>query len=152
MIERDPQLAAAEQAIADARGGNGSVVFFAGSAGAGKTHLLDAIHSAARGTVLRARGHVSETTLAYGLVRQLFDDLLDELSPPEHERLFGGPAGAALPLLGRGGPPGGGVVDPDLAARHGVWKLLQALACPWSLRRGKGPWLMVRLRGSGALR
>lgn len=127
LVERETELGAAESMLKAAAEGRGGVIAFLGPTGSGKTQLLDAVCARARGPVLHASGYSTETTLGYGVVRQLFDGIVEELGPGERDRLFEGPSGAALPPLGRGPAPGGPVADPDFAGRHGVWKLLEAI-------------------------
>lgn len=92
-IEREAELAAVARATAAARAGDGQTLFFTGPAGLGKTLLLDTVAARAPGLVLRARGHVSEATLAYGVLRQLMEDVVDELGPDE--RCWTAPLGRA---------------------------------------------------------
>ena len=70
-----------------------------GPAGVGKTSLLDATRAAAAAAgllTLRARGAELERAFAFGVVRQLFDEVVRE----ETADLFTGAARFAAPVLG----------------------------------------------------
>ena len=74
LLERGPALSAVRAALDAAAGGTGAVLLLSGTAGVGKTSLLDAARaeSAARGTaVLSAACSPLEQSYSFGAVRQL---------------------------------------------------------------------------------
>src|SRR3954447_18268066 len=101
LLERDGELEAIHAALARSARGFGALVMIDGSAGVGKTALLDAARTAAEDAgllVLRARGAELERAFGFGVVRQLFDGVLraDGFDPAA---LFTGAARFAAPLL-----------------------------------------------------
>jgi DNA-binding CsgD family transcriptional regulator len=132
LLERDRELAAIRGALAQSSQGTGGLLMIDGPAGVGKTALLDAAHAAAADAdllVLRARGAELERAFAFGVIRQLFDDVLMS-GQFEPERLFTGAARFAAPLLaveldgaGASAPP-----EDPFAARHALYWLLANLA------------------------
>src|ERR671930_2388986 len=77
LLERDGELEAIHSALARAAQGSGALVLVDGSAGVGKTALLETARAAAEQgglLVLRARGAELERAFGFGVVRQLFDD------------------------------------------------------------------------------
>src|SRR5687768_13768408 len=101
LLERDAELEALREALSGATDGAGGLVVIDGAAGVGKTALMDATHAAARDAgllVLRARGAELEREFGYGVVRQLFDEVL--LAPGfDAAAVFTGAARFAAPLL-----------------------------------------------------
>jgi predicted ATPase len=84
LIERETEVALISEALARAAEGAGSVVLVEGPAGIGKTRLLRAIRAVAeeRGVlVLRASAGELEGDFAYGVVHQLLDRPLADLTP-----------------------------------------------------------------------
>src|SRR5262245_59781607 len=80
--------------------GGGGLVVIDGPAGVGKTALLEATRAAAVEAgllTLHARAAELERTFAYGVVRQLFDDVLRD-GDIEAEALFTSAARFAAPL------------------------------------------------------
>jgi DNA-binding NarL/FixJ family response regulator len=131
LLERDRELEAIRTALARSAQGTGELLVIDGPAGVGKTALLDAAHDGAADAdllVLRARGAELEHEFGFGVVRQLFDEVLrsGRFAP---ETLFTGAARVAAPLLaidvgaGTGAPP-----DDPFAARHALYWLLANLA------------------------
>ena len=140
LLERSDELSLLESALTEAIGGRGTFVVVEGPAGIGKTALLDAARASARESgvrVLGARGTELERDFAFGVVRQLFEPALAELSESERNELLQGPAGVAADLLGLPGQTPaareGGGVDPRYAIPHGLY------------------WLCVKLAASGPL-
>src|SRR6185437_9822379 len=77
LLERERELDALSRALADTRGGTGSVVLIEGAAGIGKSRLLDAACDRAlteRGEVLRGRGVELERDVPFGVARSVFGD------------------------------------------------------------------------------
>jgi DNA-binding CsgD family transcriptional regulator len=99
-----------------------------GAAGVGKTSLLEATRSAASASgllTLRARGAELERAFAFGVVRQLFDEVLRD----EPADLFAGVARFAAPVLGLELPGVGAVASDDpFAARHALYWLTANLS------------------------
>ena len=102
-----------------------------GSAGVGKTALLETARTVAGDAgllVLHARGAELERAFAFGVVRQLFDDVV-RAGGPDPAALFTGAARFAAPLLdvpveGVAGTPS----DDPFAARHALYWLTANLA------------------------
>ena len=102
LLERDAELDGVHRAIADADAGLGRLVVIDGPAGVGKTSLLIAARDAARDAgllTLRARGAELEREFAFGVMRQLFDDVVRGRAV-DSAGLFAGAARQAAPLLG----------------------------------------------------
>lgn len=123
LIERDAEVAALDGAVAAACRGAGALVFVEGEAGIGKSSVLAAADSLARDAdldVRAARGHDLEDGFAFGVVLQLFGEMLAHADPAERERLLRGAARGAAPLLeGQLATPG--VRDPFLILHALVW-------------------------------
>jgi hypothetical protein len=99
LLERDAELATLEELI---NGAFGRLLAFEGPPGIGKTSLLrDArIRAQAVGVqVLGARGSELESAFSFGVVRQLFEPLLAQLSEPERAELLAGAAELATPVF-----------------------------------------------------
>src|SRR5215212_9668901 len=99
LVERDGELEAIHAALARSAQGSGALVMIDGSAGVGKTALLEAARSAAGAAgllVLRARGAELERAYAFGVVRQLFEQVVRD---GDAAPLFTGAARFAAPLL-----------------------------------------------------
>jgi DNA-binding CsgD family transcriptional regulator len=131
LLERDTELAAVSRSIADVRLGAGRLVVIDGPAGVGKTAVMDAARSAAVDAGLltvRARGAELEREFAFGVVRQLFDDVLRGPAV-DRSALFDGAARFAAALLDvelEGVPPAPS--DDPFAARHALYWLTANLA------------------------
>ena len=132
LLEREAELAALEAALNDARRGAGRLVVIEGSAGIGKTRLLeeardDAADSGMR--VLAARGTELERDFPFALVRQAFEPALVALEPGERERLLAGAARPAGPVVGLESPPDpGSPADPSFATLNALYWLTSNLA------------------------
>ncbi len=128
LLERDAELEAIEHTLAQAMEGVGALIVVNGAAGVGKTSLLDAARAAASATgllTLRARGAELERAFAFGVVRQLFDEVLRE----ETTDLFTGAARFAAPVLGLELPGVGAIASDDpYAARHALYWLAANLS------------------------
>jgi DNA-binding CsgD family transcriptional regulator len=138
LLERHDELARIEWALAEAREGRGTFVVLEGPAGIGKTALLAAARTAAAGggmRVLRSRGTELERDFAFGVVRQLFEPALADLSELERTDLLQAGSGLAAGLLGApaadGAPPSD--VDPSFAILHGLYWLCANLSAAGSL-------------------
>ena len=108
LLERREELETIESALAEARDGRGSFVVVEGPAGIGKTALLAAARTAAVNDgmrVLRSRGTELELDFAFGVVRQLFEPALADLSALERADLLQAGSGPADGLRGLLGAP-----------------------------------------------
>ncbi len=133
LVEREADLGRLQTAIELAMAGEGSLVFVQGPAGTGKTGLLAACrHRAARAglEVLAARCSEMERDFTHGVVRQLFERRIFEVTSEKRERLLAGPASHAAEVILSDDPaqwhatPG----DSDFAAMHGLYWLAANLA------------------------
>jgi tetratricopeptide (TPR) repeat protein len=100
LLERDRELAAISEGLAQARGGAGRCLFIEGPPGIGKSALLLAARAQARDAafhVLSGAGGELETEFPYGVVRQLFESAL--ANEAEGEALLAGAAAMARPVL-----------------------------------------------------
>ena len=133
LLERSEELARIESALADARAERGRFVVVEGPAGIGKTALLAAVRTAARKSgmrVLRSSGTELERDFAFGVVRQLFEPALAEMSELERAEALQAGAGPTADLLGAGGDPtaASSDVDRSFAILHGLYWLCANLA------------------------
>ena len=104
LLERDAALAAIDLVLMRARGGSGELLLVEGHAGIGKSALLEAAVTRARGdgmTVLRARASGLESDFQFGIALRLFEPLLAGADDEAHDRLLAGSAALAGPLLER---------------------------------------------------
>src|SRR3982750_2818009 len=116
LVQRSRPLGVCERLIEAA--GEGGLALLEGTAGMGKSALVDAACAMARErglTVLRATGSGFERDCPYGVVRQLFDPLV---APVRSRRRPSRPcsAGAAAAVLGLA-PDGG---EPEHSVRHAL--------------------------------
>jgi len=131
LFEREAELDAVRRSVAQAKESSGGLLVIDGPAGAGKTALLEAARSAAEAEgllLLQARGAELERAFAFGVVHQLFDDVLRGGTTDPTE-LFAGAARLAAPVLDfqLEGAPAGLPQDP-FAARHALYWLTANLA------------------------
>ncbi|MGP3633097.1 ATP-binding protein [Streptomyces sp. 24-1644] len=110
LYEREPELAAAAQAV-DALCGaqaSGGLLVFSGEAGIGKTALLAEVQAIAadRCTVWSARGGETVTSVPFHVVRQLLQPALDQFPEDETRALFGDWYEITAPALGLAEPTG----------------------------------------------
>ena len=95
LLEREDERKSLASACAAARRGEGEVVLVSGPVGIGKTELLRAGLADARVAGLPtylARASDPEGSLAFGVVRQLFEPALSRLAAAERDLLLAGPA------------------------------------------------------------
>ena len=117
--------------LMSARGGSGELLLVEGHAGIGKTALLEAAVTRARGdgmTVLRARASALESEFQFGIALRLFEPLLTGADDETRDRLLAGSAALAGPLLER--PTswvGTGGDDRVYPVTHGLFRLLANL-------------------------
>ncbi|MET1072717.1 MAG: AAA family ATPase [Umezawaea sp.] len=122
LVERAAELSAVATALRGHRTGGGSLVVVTGPLGVGRTALLDSlvVLGARREDlrVLRAGGAPAEREFRFGVLRQLFESVVDSASPEARRCWFAGAAADAVPVLSSGsaaaGQPADGVVDQRL--------------------------------------
>ncbi|MGP3949469.1 ATP-binding protein [Streptomyces sp. 7N604] len=128
-LERDAELVVAAAALDTVSGRSatgavppspsarrGGLLAFTGPAGAGKTTLLEEVRglAAARDcTGLFAKGGEQEKSLAFHVVRQLFQPLLASYSESERREMLGDWYGIVGPCVGLCPAAGGAVPDPE---------------------------------------
>lgn len=136
LYEREPELAAAAEAVDALCGGQaaGGLLVFTGEAGIGKTALLDEIRTLAadRCTVWSARGGETVTSVPFHVVRQLLQPALDQFPVDETRALFGDWFEITAPALGLA-VPSGPQPDPQ-GVRDGLDFLVSRLASRLSHR------------------
>jgi DNA-binding CsgD family transcriptional regulator/tetratricopeptide (TPR) repeat protein len=133
LLERDAELAALESGLEDARRGAGRLVVIEGSAGIGKTRLLEEARDAAACAgmrVLAARGTELERDFPFALVRQAFEPALMAFEPSEREELLAGAARPAGPVVGLGNASAdaGAPADPSFTILNALYWLTSNLA------------------------
>lgn len=132
LLERDGELAALQEAVAAALAGEGRLVVIEGSAGIGKSSLLAesrAITSGADMRVLGARAGEHEAEFAFGVVRQLFEQLLATASADQRAELLAGAAALVEPLFPVVQPqPPPALADSPFAIQHGLYWLAANIA------------------------
>ena len=102
LLEREAEIAALDQALADALAGQGSVVAIEGPPGIGKSRLVASAVELARARdmyTLSVRATELERSYPYGIVRQTADSVTLDKSDEERSALFTGAAKLALPIL-----------------------------------------------------
>jgi tetratricopeptide (TPR) repeat protein len=125
LLDRDRELAALDELVAEAAAGSGRLVLIEGPAGIGKSGLLADLRERARPRlhVLTARASELEREFAFGVVRQLFEAEVAERGEPA----LAGAAAAGAPVFG-GGPAPEGESGASFAALHGLYWLALNLA------------------------
>jgi DNA-binding CsgD family transcriptional regulator/tetratricopeptide (TPR) repeat protein len=121
LLERESELTAIESSLRGAAAGEGGLLLIEGEAGAGKTVLLrEGLRRAeALGArVLRARGGEYEREFPYGVVRQLFEPVLD--GGEGRAGLIGSAAMAAPAFEGTG-------AGDSFSIQHGLYWLVAEL-------------------------
>src|SRR5918994_4041505 len=145
LLEREAELEAIGRSLARAADGSGGLVVLDGAAGVGKTSLLDAARTAAADAgllTLRARGAELEQSFAFGVVRQLFDEVVRD-ETVEREALLTGAARFAAPVLGLELDGTSELPSDDpFAARHALYWLTSNLSSdrPLALLVDDGHW------------
>ncbi|WP_307855788.1 ATP-binding protein [Kibdelosporangium banguiense] len=108
LFDRDGQLATLERLAEAAQAGEGAAALVRAGAGMGKTSLLNVLadREATRGArVVRASGGELEQDFAFGVVRQMLEQILTQAPAAVRDRLLAGPAGQATQILGAGATP-----------------------------------------------
>jgi DNA-binding CsgD family transcriptional regulator len=102
LLERSDELAVVDAVLAGSLTGAGQFVVIEGSAGIGKSAMLEETRSRAAESdlsVLHARGGELERSFAYGVVRQLFEPVIARADEGERKVLLGGAAALAARLF-----------------------------------------------------
>lgn len=131
LLERDAEVSAIADALADARRSTGPLVLIEGQAGIGKSHLLCVavrLGEQEGMRVLRARCRELERDFPFGVVLQLLEPALRAADEEETSRLFAGAAGLAAPLFQRSDVAESPAEDSAYAVVHGLHWLISNLA------------------------
>jgi DNA-binding CsgD family transcriptional regulator len=104
LLERECEVALIASLLESGAAGSGRGLLVEGPAGIGKTRLLEAARGVAGDGLLvaAARGGEFERDLAYGVVRQLFEPLIDGLPARVRDQVFAGTAALARRALDPG--------------------------------------------------
>jgi DNA-binding CsgD family transcriptional regulator len=129
LLERDRELRVIDERLDEAVAGHGGLVLIEGPAGIGKSALVARARATAHArnvAVASARGSELERADAFGVVRQLFEPPLRAMPPAGRERLLGGAAALAAPVVL---PETAAAEDgPSFATLHGLYWLVAGLA------------------------
>jgi predicted ATPase len=134
LVERERELAALGTLVRRATAGGSGVLIVEGSAGLGKTRLLDAMVERARGApvgVLHARGGELERSFPFGVAVQLFTPAVSALAPEQRDTVLSGAARLALEIVD---PAAASATSPALsedalyARLHGLYWVCAGLA------------------------
>lgn len=134
LLEREGDVETVEAALDMAAGGSGSVLLIRGSAGIGKTRLLQEARrrATARGFFAAgARATELERSFAFGLVRQLFEPAVVRAPTDERRAVLHGAASLAAGLFepdAAAAEPASGPADLTFRLMHGVYWLAANLA------------------------
>jgi DNA-binding CsgD family transcriptional regulator len=130
LLERERELEILSSALTEAREGTGSLLIVEGPAGIGKTSLLHevaALGEEAGCLVRAARSGEMERDLPFGVVRQLFEPLVERASEEERKSWLSGSARQAKAVLGGAEHDPSQATDP-FAAINGLYWLVSNLS------------------------
>ena len=130
LLERSRELDALRDLAASAREGQGAVVLIEGPAGIGKSRLVAAALADAgvRGMQqATARGSQLEQEFGFGVVRQLFEQLLVGLPESQRAELLTGAAALAEPVFASHPTAGAPALADTHTALHGLYWLVANL-------------------------
>jgi DNA-binding CsgD family transcriptional regulator len=130
LLEREAELVALDALVSGASGW-GRLLAIEGPPGIGKTSLILETRQRAldAGTqVLSARGSELETTFSFGVVRQLLEPLLAQLTEQERAELLTGAAELATPIFEPAHLAADPARDVSLAMLHGLYWLTANVA------------------------
>ena len=131
LLERERELARVGELVEDAVAGRSGLAVVEGPPGAGKSAILGALATRAEERemrVLRAVGLELERGYPFGVVRQLFDPVVQGLEANVRQELFAGAAAPAEALLtGRWIRSGPELRDPAFALLHALYWVLVGL-------------------------
>lgn len=123
ILERDTELARIAEALDSAAAGSGRVLVIEGPAGIGKTRLVRETRDLAKQRGygrLQATGDETETSMAWGVVRQMVERSVSRYRGEVRRAILAGPAGAALQALDVA--PQGPASDAEVARTlHALW-------------------------------
>jgi DNA-binding CsgD family transcriptional regulator/tetratricopeptide (TPR) repeat protein len=125
LLEREDELAAIEALVGGGQG-RGRLLAIQAAPGIGKTSLILEARSRARDAgaqVLAARGSELESRFSYGVVRQLFEPFLAQLSDQERGEMLTGAAKLASPLFEPAHLAAEPSAETPLAILHGLYWL-----------------------------
>jgi len=131
LLERDAELATIDQTLASSIVGEGRLLIFEGAAGIGKTALLQEGRRRALEaelTVAWAQGSEFEGEFPYAVIRQLFEPLMRATGVEDRERLLGGAAQFASPVVLSDATENSAPTDVSFAVVHGLYWLVANLA------------------------
>lgn len=134
LLGRESELATLTALMVDAKSGEGRLAIIEGGAGIGKTRLIAEARASAAAhggfEVLTARAGELEHDYAFGVVRQLFEPVLNRRSAEERADLLSGAARLAAPLFDRDVRGGQDGERADLAFQtlHGLYWLTANIA------------------------
>ncbi|HET8951713.1 MAG TPA: ATP-binding protein, partial [Solirubrobacteraceae bacterium] len=131
LLERERELRVIDERLDEAVAGRGGLVLIEGPAGIGKSALLARAREAARARgvpVAAARGSELEHADAFGVVRQLFEPRLRAMRAADRERLLGGAAALAAPVVLPETAPSAAGDGSSFATLHGLYWLVAGLA------------------------
>ncbi|MGH8904839.1 MAG: AAA family ATPase, partial [Egibacteraceae bacterium] len=131
LLEREAELTALEDLVADTAAGRGRVVLVEGPAGIGKTRLLGEARDRAVSLglrVLAGSGGELERDFAFGVVRQLLEPAVAGSGGEHREVLWFGAARFAEPVFADPDVGPGGTGNPSQAILHGLFWLTANLA------------------------
>jgi DNA-binding CsgD family transcriptional regulator len=129
LLERDPALRHLQETLQSARSATGTLTIVEGSAGTGKSSLLDRTCRAARSDGLRvfsATGSPLERTFSFGVAIQLFAEPANRSG--DGDGAIKGAAELALPLLEGAAPVPSNDPAPSFPLMHGLFWLVADLA------------------------
>ena len=132
LLEREHELAVISESLARARAGTQGALLIEGPPGIGKTALLEQARD--RGSVsgmrvLWARGGELEHGFPFGIVRQLFEPVIRDLSTSERREVFMGAAKLAKPVVaGTHASPLTAIEDRSFGVSHGLYWLTANLS------------------------
>src|SRR5215208_355837 len=130
LLERSRELDALRDLAASAREGQGAVVLIEGPAGIGKSRLVAAALADARTRGMQqatARGSQLEQEFGFGVVRQLFEQLLVGLPESQRAELLTGAAALAEPVFASHPTAGAPALADTHTALHGLYWLVANL-------------------------
>jgi DNA-binding CsgD family transcriptional regulator len=123
LLERERELAELDALVLDAKAGEARLALIEGPAGIGKTQLAAELRRRAEKAgmrVLAARGSELEREFPFGVVRQLFEPLVEDAA-------FGGAAAGARPVFAAPGEATEGEAA-SFSTLHGLYWLMLNLA------------------------
>ena len=122
LIERREALDAISSTLAAARDGSGRCLVLEGTAGLGKSRLVEEaceVAGAVEMTVVRARGAELERDFSFGVALHLFEPLLAG-AEEERDALMSGAAALSEPLFAAGEGTSGAGGESEFPLLHGL--------------------------------